>query len=34
MVLGTVVLSLLVVTLNRILWRPLYARAERRFRVS
>jgi NitT/TauT family transport system permease protein len=34
MVLGTVVLSLLVVTLNRVLWRPLYARAERRFRVS
>jgi NitT/TauT family transport system permease protein len=34
MVLGTVVLSLFVVTLNRILWRPLYARAERKFRIS
>ena len=34
MVLGTVVLSLFVVTLNRIFWRPLYARAERKFRIS
>ena len=33
-VLGTVVLSLFVVTLNRVFWRPLYARAERKFRVS
>jgi NitT/TauT family transport system permease protein len=33
-VLGTVVLSLFVVTLNRIFWRPLYARAERKFRIS
>jgi NitT/TauT family transport system permease protein len=33
-VLGTVVLSLFVVTLNRIFWRPLYARAERKFRMS
>ncbi len=34
MVLGTVVLSLLVVTLNRVFWRPLYAKAERKFRIS
>lgn len=33
-VLGTVVMSLFVVALNRSFWRPLYARAERRFRVS
>jgi NitT/TauT family transport system permease protein len=33
-VLGTVVLSLFVVTLNRIFWRPLYARAERKFRIA
>jgi NitT/TauT family transport system permease protein len=33
-VLGTMVLSLLVVTLNRVFWRPLYARAERKFRLS
>jgi NitT/TauT family transport system permease protein len=33
-VLGTFVLSLFVVTLNRIFWRPLYARAERKFRLS
>ena len=33
-VLGTVVLSLFVVTLNRVFWRPLYARAERKFRIS
>jgi NitT/TauT family transport system permease protein len=33
-VLGTVVLSLFVVTLNRLFWRPLYARAERKFRIS
>jgi NitT/TauT family transport system permease protein len=34
MVLGTVVLSLFVVTLNRVFWRPLYARAERKFRLT
>jgi len=28
------VLSLFVVTLNRLFWRPLYARAERKFRIS
>jgi NitT/TauT family transport system permease protein len=33
-VLGIVVLSLFVVTLNRVFWRPLYARAERKFRIS
>ncbi len=33
-VLGIMVLSLLVVTLNRVFWRPLYARAERKFRIS
>jgi NitT/TauT family transport system permease protein len=33
-VLGTVALSLFVVTLNRVFWRPLYARAERKFRIS
>jgi len=33
-VLGTVVLSLFVVTLNRVFWRPLYARAERKFRIA
>ena len=33
-VLGIMVLSLLVVTLNRLFWRPLYARAERKFRIS
>ena len=33
-VLGIVVLSLFVVTLNRLFWRPLYARAERKFRIS
>jgi NitT/TauT family transport system permease protein len=33
-VLGTVVLSLFVVALNRVFWRPLYARAERKFRIS
>jgi NitT/TauT family transport system permease protein len=33
-VLGTVVLSLFVVSLNRVFWRPLYARAERKFRIS
>jgi len=33
-VLGIMVLSLLVVILNRIFWRPLYARAERKFRIS
>ena len=31
---GIVVLSLFVVTLNRLFWRPLYARAERKFRMS
>ncbi len=33
-VLGTVVLSVFVVTLNRVFWRPLYARAERKFRIA
>ncbi len=33
-VLGIVVLSLFVVVLNRLFWRPLYARAERKFRTS
>src|SRR6266478_5827613 len=33
-VLGIVVLSLFVVTLNRLFWRALYARAERKFRIS
>jgi len=33
-VLGILVLSLFVVTLNRTFWRPLYARAERKFRIS
>jgi len=33
-VLGILVLSLFVVTLNRLFWRPLYARAERKFRIS
>jgi NitT/TauT family transport system permease protein len=33
-VLGIVVLSLFVVTVNRLFWRPLYARAERKFRIS
>ncbi|HZO21086.1 MAG TPA: ABC transporter permease subunit [Steroidobacteraceae bacterium] len=33
-VLGTVVLSLFVITVNRLFWRPLYARAERKFRIS
>jgi len=33
-VLGIAVMSVLVVLLNRLFWRPLYARAERRFRLS
>jgi len=33
-VLGIMVLSLLVVMLNRVFWRPLYAHAERKFRIS
>ena len=33
-ILGIMVLSLLVVILNRLFWRPLYARAERKFRIS
>ena len=33
-VLGIVVMSVLVVTINRLFWRPLYARAERKFRMS
>ena len=33
-VLGIAVMALFVVALNRIFWRPLYARAERKFRVS
>jgi NitT/TauT family transport system permease protein len=32
-VLGTVVMALFVVVLNRLFWRPLYARAERKFRL-
>jgi ABC-type anion transport system duplicated permease subunit len=28
------VMSLFVVLLNRLFWRPLYARAERRFRIA
>ncbi|HVO45622.1 MAG TPA: ABC transporter permease subunit, partial [Steroidobacteraceae bacterium] len=34
MVLGTVMMSLLVVLINRFFWRPLYRRAERKFRLS
>jgi len=33
-VLGIAVMSLFVVVLNRLFWRPLYARGERKFRVS
>jgi NitT/TauT family transport system permease protein len=33
-VLGIVVMSLFVVLLNRLFWRPLYAQAERRFRMA
>jgi NitT/TauT family transport system permease protein len=33
-VLGIAIMSLFVVVLNRVFWRPLYARAERTFRVS
>jgi NitT/TauT family transport system permease protein len=33
-VLGTVVLSLFVVTINRVFWRPLWAPAERKFRIG
>jgi NitT/TauT family transport system permease protein len=33
-VLGIMVLSVLVVIINRVFWRPLYARAERKFRIS
>ena len=33
-VLGIVVMSVFVVILNRLFWRPLYARAERKFRMS
>ena len=33
-VLGIAIMSLFVVVLNRLFWRPLYARAERKFRVS
>jgi NitT/TauT family transport system permease protein len=33
-VLGVVVMSLFVVILNRLFWRPMYARAERKFRMS
>jgi NitT/TauT family transport system permease protein len=32
-VLGTVVMALFVVVLNRLFWRPLYARAERKYRL-
>jgi NitT/TauT family transport system permease protein len=33
-VLGIAVMAMFVVVLNRLFWRPLYARAERKFRVS
>jgi NitT/TauT family transport system permease protein len=33
-VLGIAVMSLLVLVFNRLLWRPLYAYAERRFRLG
>jgi NitT/TauT family transport system permease protein len=33
-VLGIAIMSLFVVVLNRVFWRPLYARAERKFRLS
>jgi NitT/TauT family transport system permease protein len=33
-VLGIAIMSLFVVILNRVFWRPLYSRAERKFRVS
>jgi NitT/TauT family transport system permease protein len=33
-VVGIVVMALFVVTLNRVFWKPLYARAERKFRLS
>ena len=33
-VLGIVVMSVFVVVINRLFWRPLYARAERKFRMS
>ena len=33
-VVGIVVMALFVVVLNRVFWKPLYARAERRFRMS
>ncbi|MGH8137367.1 MAG: ABC transporter permease [Steroidobacteraceae bacterium] len=34
MALGTVVMSLFVVLINRFFWRPLYTRAERKFRLT
>jgi NitT/TauT family transport system permease protein len=34
MLLGIVVMSAIVVSLNRLLWRPLYARAERKYRMN
>ena len=33
-VLGIVVMSVFVVLINRLFWRPLYARAERKFRMG
>ncbi|HTG23639.1 MAG TPA: ABC transporter permease, partial [Reyranella sp.] len=33
-VLGIVVMSVMVVTCNRLIWRPLYRLAERRFRLD
>ena len=33
-VLGIVVMSVMVVTCNRLVWRPLYRLAERRFRLD
>jgi NitT/TauT family transport system permease protein len=32
--LGTVMMSLFVVLINRFFWRPLYTRAERKFRLT
>jgi NitT/TauT family transport system permease protein len=34
MALGTLMMSLFVVLINRFFWRPLYTRAERKFRMT
>jgi ABC-type anion transport system duplicated permease subunit len=34
MALGTVMMSLFVVLINRFFWRPLYNRSERKFRLA